>query len=285
MSIIVARINEYEIKEEEYRHELECLLKNLKLEQANLESKYQAINQLIEGYLLLSVSRKSGIAIEQEEIDHALVDIMLQYDSEDDYLSMLDKNLLTESIIIQRIIDSIYIKKYITTNFLINEDISDDLLKEVYEENLDCFKVKESIRASHILIKGNSTASLVRAKEIRDSIKDKNDFLTYAKGCSDCPSFCQFGELGIITRGVMIKEFEEVAFNLKIDEISQPVLTPFGFHIILVTEKRQSSLADFDHIKDSLKKRVQQIEGELRLKKHLKELKALATIVIYDELL
>ena len=83
------------------------------------------------------------------------------------------------------------------------------------------------IRASHILIEKQS-----QALKVLDELKFGIDFSQLAKKFSQCPSGKRGGDLGQFGRGQMIREFEQAAFSLKIGEISQPIKTKYGYHII-----------------------------------------------------
>jgi parvulin-like peptidyl-prolyl isomerase len=87
------------------------------------------------------------------------------------------------------------------------------------------------IRASHILVEKHS--QVLKIKEELDSGKS---FQELAKKHSICPSGKRGGNLGRFGRGQMVKEFEKAAFNLKVGEISEPVKTKFGYHIIYRTK-------------------------------------------------
>ena len=85
--------------------------------------------------------------------------------------------------------------------------------------------------------------TLQLAKKIRDSLIAGGDFAAFAKRYSQDPgSAASGGDLGMVERGKFIAEFEKVAYALQIGEISQPVETPFGFHIILLLEKRENAV-------------------------------------------
>jgi len=90
--------------------------------------------------------------------------------------------------------------------------------------------MSNKIKASHILVD-----KLTKAQEIRDVVTRKN-FAKFAKEHSTCPSRKKGGNLGEFGRGQMVKEFEKVAFDMKIGDISQPVKTKFGYHIIMRTK-------------------------------------------------
>lgn len=91
----------------------------------------------------------------------------------------------------------------------------------------------EEVRASHILVKTETEAN-----KLLDKINSGKDFGQLAKKHSDCPSGNSGGDLGFFTKGRMVKEFETAAFGMEKDQVSKPIKTQFGYHIIKVTEKR-----------------------------------------------
>ena len=89
------------------------------------------------------------------------------------------------------------------------------------------------IRASHILVESKEDAV-----ELLNQIKEgKINFETAAAQKSLCPSGAAGGDLGFFGKGMMVKPFEDAAFALEVGELSEPVQTQFGWHIIKVTEK------------------------------------------------
>lgn len=90
------------------------------------------------------------------------------------------------------------------------------------------------VKASHILLGRKSEAEILRQKILNNEIS----FADAAKAYSLCPSRDEGGDLGFFPRGVMAGPFEKVAFELPVGEISQPVETRFGWHLILVTDKK-----------------------------------------------
>ena len=283
--MIVAIVNDYEISFDEFKAKLEQVLKKMHLQQPNKESKAKAIEQLINAYLLLKESKKSGFEIPADEIEQRVVDYMLQYNSEEDFNNTLRNNNLDFTALRIKIRNELLIKKYVKNNFPKDKDISINELHEIYNKNQESFVTQLMVKASHILIKRTDEDGLQKIIEIRDSIESAEDFHKIAKECSECPSCCDCGNLGYFARGMMVKEFEDVAFGLEINEISEPVETAFGYHLIMVTDKRDNYTARFEEVKDALKQRLQQIESELKLIKHIKKLRALADISIYEELL
>ena len=88
------------------------------------------------------------------------------------------------------------------------------------------------IRASHILVKTEE-----EAKKLYDEIVNGRDFAEIAEEVSLCPSGHNGGDLGFFGRGMMVKPFEDAAFALEKGEVSKPVETQFGWHLILLTDK------------------------------------------------
>ncbi|MFB0557534.1 MAG: peptidylprolyl isomerase [Candidatus Bathyarchaeia archaeon] len=85
----------------------------------------------------------------------------------------------------------------------------------------------KKIRASHILVNKHS-----QALRVLEELKESKDFRELARRYSTCPSGKRGGDLGFFGRGQMVKEFERAAFALGVGEVSQPVRTQFGYHII-----------------------------------------------------
>lgn len=140
----------------------------------------------------------------------------------------------------------------------------------------------ESVKAKHILIRVKGAPmpgaegkpeltdeqALAKAQEVRKKLVDGADFATVAKADSDdTGSAQQGGELGEFRHGMMVPPFEQAAFSLKIGEISEPVKSPFGYHIIVVEEHKLKTLADVRP----------DIEKSLRPEMARKELEALRT--------
>ena len=89
------------------------------------------------------------------------------------------------------------------------------------------------VRAEHILVK-----TAVQAQEIKKAIDDGGSFEYYAKTYSLCPSGQRGGDLGYFGKGQMVPEFERAAFATPVGEVSKPVFTQFGWHLIKVLDKR-----------------------------------------------
>src|SRR3712207_6079874 len=131
--------------------------------------------------------------------------------------------------------------------------VSDEEIKEFYDNNKDLFKLKEKIEASHILVD-----TVEEANKVINEIKSGLTFEEAAKKYSKCPSKSAGGSLGIFGKGNMVPEFEKAVFQLEKDTVSEPVKTQFGYHIIKVKEKYPETINEFDKVKNEIKTKLVQ---------------------------
>jgi len=125
-------------------------------------------------------------------------------------------------------------------------------LEDYYNENLSRYNKPEEVKARHILISGATDESLKKITAIKSKLTVKN-FSTVAKSETQDPSGKDNGgDLGWFSRGRMVPEFENVAFSIKEGQISEPVKTQFGYHVILVEGKKAED-----------KKELKQVEAEI----------------------
>ena len=150
--------------------------------------------------------------------------------------------------------------------------VPDDEAKKIYDAKVADMKPEDEIHARHILV-----ATEAEAKEVQERLKKGEDFATVAKEKSKDPS-AEGGDLGFFGRGQMLKPFEDAAFSLKEGEISNPVQTQLGWHIIKVEEKRPRPLPTFDQVKDTI---ASQLIAQ-KAQQTLKELHDAAKIEIVD---
>ncbi len=129
---------------------------------------------------------------------------------------------------------------------------SDEDAKKFYDEHPDQFTQPERVHVRHILISDDVTSADAIAK-IQADLKAGASFDEVAKSCSLCPSAAQGGDLGEVSKGQMVPEFETAAFALKNPgDLSEPVKTQFGWHIIRLEDRTPSSLEPLDTVKPQL---------------------------------
>jgi peptidyl-prolyl cis-trans isomerase C len=125
--------------------------------------------------------------------------------------------------------------------------MSDEAMHKVYDEAVKQVPAEEEVHARHILV-----ASEDEAKAIEDQLKKGADFAALAKEKSKDPGAADGGDLGYFTKDQMVPEFADAAFKLDKGQISDPVHTQFGWHIIKVEDKRTKPTPTFDQVKPQL---------------------------------
>ncbi len=129
---------------------------------------------------------------------------------------------------------------------------SDEDAKKFYDEHPDQFTQPERVHVRHILISDDVTSADAIAK-VQADLRAGASFDEVAKSRSLCPSAAQGGDLGEVSKGQMVPEFEAAAFALKNPgDLSDPVKTRFGWHIIRLEGRTPSSLEPFDNVKPQL---------------------------------
>lgn len=139
----------------------------------------------------------------------------------------------------------------------LSDEKNQTLAKSLYEGRSDEFNKPAQLLASHILIPVKQGEDGKAQKAAIDKIKRKanrSNFASLAKKESKGPSASKGGDLGWFSKGSMVPEFEKAAFALKPGQISQPVKTNFGWHIIYVRERKEAVNKSFDQVKDIVAK-------------------------------
>lgn len=147
--------------------------------------------------------------------------------------------------------------QYSVNKFLKGIEIKDEEVKEYFVANRDQFKKPEAMVASHILVEDES-----EAEDILKKINDGMLFEDAAAEYSTCPSKEQGGDLGEFTRGSMVPEFEEVAFNSEVGLVNKTVKTEFGYHIIKVVEKSEEETPSFEEVEEQVKQTMMQAKQQ-----------------------
>ena len=153
--------------------------------------------------------------------------------------------------------------KFEPQNYVAKVEVSDIEISEYYEEHPDEFKNPKTVEARHILIKVDQDAAaeeVAKAKEkIEDPLKkarDGQDFAELAKQYSEGPSKDKGGYLGSFRREAMVKPFADKAFAMQAGDISDPVRTRFGWHIIKVEQVNEATVTPLADAKDKIRKKL-----------------------------
>jgi peptidyl-prolyl cis-trans isomerase C len=198
-------------------------------------------------YLLGNMNPKTAAQFNSERGRKELVRELIN--QELIYLDALDRNIEKDADFQSEFekAKAGFIKQYAVSKLFRGIVIGEEELKSLYEADKSHFNTPESVKASHILIKTQE-----QAEEIQQGIEKGMAFEEAAQQYSECPSARNGGDLGYFTRGQMVPEFEETAFSMEMNEISTPVKTQFGYHLIRLTDRKPASSKAFEEVRDQL---------------------------------
>ncbi len=172
--------------------------------------------------------------------------------------------------------------------------VTEDDVRNYYEEHPKEFDTPEQVRASHILISTEVTdpnadpnqvkaQAREKAEKLLQEIKEGGDFAALAKEHSSCPSRAQGGDLDFFTRGSMVKPFEDAAFALQVGEVSDVVETQFGYHIVKVTDHRDPNHVTLEAASSGITDKLTKQKKTDFVRNYIESLKEKATIVFASD--
>jgi EpsD family peptidyl-prolyl cis-trans isomerase len=247
----VATIDGEKITLQEFNAELDKIPMNMKMMVASQSGKKDFLDRLIVKKLLLKEAKKGKIEKEKEFQDR---------------LNDIREQLIIESLL----------KKKVTAE----SQFKDEDLQKYYDEHKEQFKKGREIQTRQIVVKTEQ-----EAKEIQAKIARGEDFAQLAKQYSIDPSAkTSGGDIGYHPKGSLIPEFEEAAFKLtKVGQVTPPVKTQLGYHLIKLEGVKEGSYVPFAEVKDFVRQKMTQEKQTEVLKKYIDDLKKNAKIVIVDE--
>ena len=286
-------------------------LKNNPQSSLYLALKDRVVNEIIIKQLLDQDIKTRKIKVSAEEIDKELRKIIDTIGSKEKFNEILRQNGITSNQFKKDLENELKIRKLVDDVKPVK--ISDNEAEKFYKTNINTFKHPQRVKASHILVAANKDEirSLIladtsnqnlsetqidakikadlsqkydKAKKLLNEVKkDPTLFAKIAKENSDDPISAQKGgDLGYFTKEQMVDEFSKAAFSTKPSTISDIVVTPYGYHIIMVTDRQEAGTESFDKVKANIKQFLEQQEKIGVLEKHVEKLKNEANIVFID---
>ena len=252
----------------------------------------QIAEQFVSTALLKAEAAKKGFQATAADIDEAISNTVARLPEDMTFADVLEKMNITLDEARKEMSDGLAINKLI-------EDVTKELkageeaIAKFYEENARYFEKPEQVEASHILIKldaadaTNETAKAAakaKAESLRAQILAGTNFAELAAIHSDCPSKAQGGSLGSFGRGQMVKPFEDAAFALGTNEVSEVVETQFGFHVIKVTGKTPAGKTPLDEVREQIEEHLSGEQKMEAVKKLIDDLKSKAKVFINEAL-
>jgi len=223
-------------------------------EQELLEIRQTALDRIIEDRLLLAEARRQGISISDREMDvltqKEFATIKGRYDDEKSFREILDRMGLSESGLKANLRDEMQreylMKGLIQRRVIASVQVSNEDVEKFRTENPKQYAEYEQVRLAHILVRCATDAVAHDSKRRTDiletlitRVRSGEDFGVLAREFSEHETSKESGgDLGYVKRGDLLPEIENAAFAMKVGDISKPIRTKLGYHIVLLMDRR-----------------------------------------------
>lgn len=280
---VAATVNGVEIPEEKYV-ELYAMQRNQYVQMAGSEDilkeaypndesktideaiKETALNSLVEMEVIKQDAEKKGIKVDEAKVNEAVESVKSQYGSEEEFNKALEEAGLTLNFFKEDIANSLLSNDYATK---ITEEVkpTEEEIKKYYDDNKDSFF---KAKAAHILV-----ATKDEATKLKKELDKGADFAKLAKeNSTDESNAASGGDLGEFTNGTMVEQFDSAVKVMKDGEISDPVQTDFGYHIIKLESKTPRTF-------EEAKSEVEQTVAEEKFTNYINDLQKAAKVKKY----
>jgi peptidyl-prolyl cis-trans isomerase C len=247
----------------------------------------RAIDQLVTYSVLKQEVAARNVAVADAEIEANLQEMRKQFPTEKDFQKALaDRGMTLDKLRSDARVD-MAINKMMEAEVAGQPEATDAQVREFYDKNPDKFKQDETVRASHILIRvdpkaDEATKNKARAKagDLAKQAKGGADFAKLARENSADGSAAQGGDLNFLSKGQTVAPFDQAVFSMKPGDISDPVETEFGYHVIKVTEKKPASTVPFEQVSPRIRDYLTEQQKQEKAKAFIDSLKKKAKIEV-----
>jgi peptidyl-prolyl cis-trans isomerase SurA len=239
----------------------------------------QLLDALISDKIMQKEVSDKGIIVRDEDIDHYIDGIKERNKLNDDQLQQaLGAQGLTMEAYRTQIREEIQKAQLINREIRGKVNVTPEEVQRYYEAHIAEYSTPAKVQVAHILFRLDANASAdqvaavtAKAQSVRDRIKKDADFAAMAKEYSDDPSGQNGGELGWFKQGELLDDLEKVATRLKVGEVSEPVRSKVGVHILKVEAREGESHQKLDELADQIKEQLYNAALEDRFQKWLVE--------------
>lgn len=254
---VVARVNGEDVS----KTDLDRMLRNMELRAGQPippdrrdEIVRQSVDQLVTYTLLAQEARHRKMDVTEQEVDAHITQMQAQFGGDPAaFAKALAQRGSTLDLLKKDVRNDLIISKMMDADAATQPAPTDQDARAFYQKNPDKFQQPESVRASHILIrvdpKADAATKQKARREIEAVLKQARagaDFAKLAREHSQDGSAAQGGDLNYFTRGQMVPAFDKAAFALKPGQLSGIVESPFGYHIIKVTDHKPARTIPFE---------------------------------------
>jgi peptidyl-prolyl cis-trans isomerase C len=248
------------------------------------------LNELIGNLLVHQESEKRTVENMDEKVDQRVKELEEKYGAGEGLARYLKIRRMTMDDLRASLEVRVRVDEYLEEQGVLEPEIPEERIREMYDADPESFSTAETVRVRHVLIAVDRRAGTEekqqarqRAEEIREEIVAGGDFSALATAHSDCKTAPEGGDLGYIKRGYMPAAFDEVAFSLEEDSVSEVVETKFGYHVIKAVDRQPARVVPYEEMRSFLETYLQGEESKKKLAAHIAELRARSEIEIFVE--
>lgn len=258
---------------------------NKEFEKQRNEIVKTVVDQLVTQRLIVQEARRRNLVATDKDVDAQIDTVRKRFPNEADFNAALTRNGLTMSALRELI--RIQLSQRQVADTVAQGTVTDDEVRKQFDSNRSAYDKPAQIKVSHILFriteKGQESLAAAKARIAQAKLADGAKFEDVAKQSSEDPGSAERGgDLGYVSKGTLVKEFEEAAWGLKPGDTSGPVRTQYGLHIIRVYEVKPAEQAQFDKVKDEIRQQLLTSKREKAFESWLEQQRKTATIEKFD---
>ena len=308
---VVAKVNGTELSSDLLKREMIAYQLLANRQGKNIETEDEGkiarglLMKAIDDELIYQQGLKQNISIDSATIDHELSHIQSQFPDKKLFLAALAAQRLTFDVLKKNIKKTLVKEEFVRANIASKVRVNDDKVKSFYDKNQATFIKPETFKVSHIYVsipapgdgEAESIEDRAKAKEILDWVKNEarkkinqalsalkngDPFTSVVKEFSEDPkTFDKGGDLGFMMKNQTPPEVSSAMVKLKVGEMSSVIESSLGFHIIQLTEKKESHVISLDEVKPEILNHLLKLETEKQLKNYLSGLRKKSEIKIF----
>ena len=250
----------------------------------------EALDSLIALELLYQESQARSIQVSDADVDAEIKRTKSQFPDAQSFQTAMKARGMTESDLRRDTRKTMAVNRFLEGNVWKDLTVSPAQVKSFYDSNKEDFQHAAQIRVSHILIRvpeaantADRAAAKQRATALLDQLKAGADFAALAHKQSEDPATApEGGDLGYIAKGEMDGAFEKAAFALSPGQLSDVVSTPYGLHIIKVTDRRGAGYTPLPEVDERIRSVLIKFERQKRQADFVAELRKKAKVEVLD---
>lgn len=239
--------------------------------------KQALLETLIERALLLQAAAEAKVTVTTEDVDRRVLALSSEYPA-GTFDEALAQSQTSRAALVRSTREQLTIEKLLAQEVHARVAVTEEQVRQYYEEHAADFQEPEQVHAAQIVVKG-----LDEAKRIQQQLWQGKKFQDLARRYSLTPDARVGGDLGFFARGTMPPAFDEVVFKLSVGGTSEVVSTEYGFHLFRVLEKKPARKRDLAEVRGEIEEKLLSGLRAEAQKAYVESLRKKATVVVNDE--